>query len=947
MNSTSMAPSETNAVILKRKAAKETSDRDLCFHHEGNGSDVGVSPDAFKRLKLSQVRGYEDDLPDKDIISPHSSESSRRMTDGIVELLDRGNLLHSLSTSSSSSSSTRRVKESSSCNTANNTGYSNFHARFEELTKYKEQFGNCLVPKKSTSHPQLGIWVMNQRAQYKLMQQNKPSTITPERIQALEELGFVWSVCDHVDWEERLNELRDYISKFGHCLVPYKFSDNQQLGTWVNKQRTQYKLMMEGSPSSMTPDRARALEALGFVWFQRDLVDWYSRLEDLKQYKQQYGDCLVPNKYAENPPLGTWVMHQRAQYRKLREGKPSPMTEERVEALESIGFVWSISKITASADWKAQQEDTDAICVSSIKGCKSPTTDDDNESKQIVSSVVVERASGRLSSTHPPPKSICTLRKASETFATTSKKTIRSELKIAELDTGKCVGREEICEDSANEVEVRDSVRLSSSDEHPTDSEDDVDDDYMLAVEQRNSHFRGLSNYAVRHGAITDRASPISNASSSSNSTTALSGKLSQTYDDTWKVRFNDLVAYKEQYGDCLVPKKSASHPQLGIWVMNQRAQYKLLQENKPSTMTSERIEALEGLDFVWSMCDHVDWEERLEELYQYKNKHGDCLVPNKYADNPQLGTWVNKQRTQYKRMMEGNPSSMTPERARALERLGFVWSKRDLVDWYSRLDELKLYKQQHGDCLVPNKYYPNPQLGTWVMHQRAQYRKLREGKPSPMTEERVKALEAIGFFWSTSNTDLDWSLRMEDLKAYKAQHGHCLVPNRYPENPKLGTWVGKQRKQYKLRQDGKSSCLTEQRIQELDELDFVWSLRSLVDWDERLEELKEYRELHGNCLVPQQYPENPQLGTWVSNQRKQFRLRMEGKASPMTEERVQKLTKIGFVWSIFTHDTQRESDSSGELEKMEPEQRKLLNKEMLTRAREVVLLLSLSQAAR
>jgi len=289
----------------------------------------------------------------------------------------------------------------------------------------------------------------------------------------------------------------------------------------------------------------------------------------------------------------------------------------------------------------------------------------------------------------------------------------------------------------------------------------------------------------------------------------------------------------------------------------------------------------------------------------------------------------------------------MTPERARALERLGFVWSKRDLVDWYSRLDELKLYKQQHGDCLVPNKYYPNPQLGTWVMHQRAQYRKLREGKPSPMTEERVKALEAIGFFWSTSNTDLDWSLRMEDLKAYKAQHGHCLVPNRYPENPKLGTWVGKQRKQYKLRQDGKSSCLTEQRIQELDELDFVWSLRSLVDWDERLEELKEYRELHGNCLVPQQYPENPQLGTWVSNQRKQFRLRMEGKASPMTEERVQKLTKIGFVWSIFTHDTQRESDSSGELEKMEPEQRKLLNKEMLTRAREVVLLLSLSQAAR
>jgi hypothetical protein len=67
--------------------------------------------------------------------------------------------------------------------------------------------------------------------------------------------------------------------------------------------------------------------------------------------------------------------------------------------------------------------------------------------------------------------------------------------------------------------------------------------------------------------------------------------------------------------------------------------------------------------------------------------------------------------------MMEGNQSSMTVERARALESLGFVWSKRDLVDWYSRLEELKQYKKEHGDCLVPNKYSANPQLGTWYVY--------------------------------------------------------------------------------------------------------------------------------------------------------------------------------------------------------------------------------------
>ena len=250
----------------------------------------------------------------------------------------------------------------------------------------------------------------------------------------------------------------------------------------------------------------------------------------------------------------------------------------------------------------------------------------------------------------------------------------------------------------------------------------------------------------------------------------------------------------------------------------------------------------------------------------------------------------------------------MTKERVKALEKLGFVWSKRDLVDWFDRLDELKAYKEKYGDCLVPNKFAPNPQLGTWVMHQRAQYRKLREGKNSPMTEERVKSLEEIGFVWAISNADTDWTKRVDDLRRYREKHGNCLVPNKYTENPKLGAWVGKQRKQFKMFQEGKPSNMTMDRIKILEDLGFVWSLRSLVDWDARLEELKEYQSRHGNCLVPQQYPENPQLGTWVSNQRKQYRLMKEDKPSPMTPERVKKLEELGFVWSIFSHDSHWEA---------------------------------------
>ena len=48
------------------------------------------------------------------------------------------------------------------------------------------------------------------------------------------------------------------------------------------------------------------------------------------------------------------------------------------------------------------------------------------------------------------------------------------------------------------------------------------------------------------------------------------------------------------------------------------------------------------------------------------------------------------------------------------LEKLGFVWNSHDLL-WEERLNDLKVYKEIHGDCNVPSKYTPNPSLAIWV----------------------------------------------------------------------------------------------------------------------------------------------------------------------------------------------------------------------------------------
>ena len=61
-----------------------------------------------------------------------------------------------------------------------------------------------------------------------------------------------------------------------------------------------------------------------------------------------------------------------------------------------------------------------------------------------------------------------------------------------------------------------------------------------------------------------------------------------------------------------------------------------------------------------------------------------------------------------------------------------------------------------------------------------------------------------------------------------------------------------------------KGKRLTEERKQKLNELGFVWSLRSKrIDdhWDEMFRQLVDYKKVHGDCLVPSRFESNLKLG--------------------------------------------------------------------------------------
>ena len=70
-----------------------------------------------------------------------------------------------------------------------------WHRTLRLLDEYRKANGHCNVPTYYESGGvKLGAWVSNQRTQYKLYMAGKRSQLTEERIAALNQRGFVWSV---------------------------------------------------------------------------------------------------------------------------------------------------------------------------------------------------------------------------------------------------------------------------------------------------------------------------------------------------------------------------------------------------------------------------------------------------------------------------------------------------------------------------------------------------------------------------------------------------------------------------------------------------------------------------------------------------------------------------------------------------------------------------------
>ncbi|KAL3932578.1 MAG: hypothetical protein SGBAC_010787 [Bacillariaceae sp.] len=147
--------------------------------------------------------------------------------------------------------------------------------RYEEAKEYAKTNGHCMIPNEYPENPLLGGWAKRQRYQYQVLKKGETNKIHPngsrnssislERINLLEDIGFCWQHKDH-KWHARYAELVKFVKEYGHAAVPTTYDDNQGLAGWVKVQRRQYKLFALHKKSSMTPARIKLLNKVDFCW---------------------------------------------------------------------------------------------------------------------------------------------------------------------------------------------------------------------------------------------------------------------------------------------------------------------------------------------------------------------------------------------------------------------------------------------------------------------------------------------------------------------------------------------------------------------------------------------------------------------------------------------------------------------------------------------------------
>jgi superfamily II DNA or RNA helicase len=321
---------------------------------------------------------------------------------------------------------------------------------------------------------------------------------------------------------------------------------------------------------------------------------------------------------------------------------------------------------------------------------------------------------------------------------------------------------------------------------------------------------------------------------------------------------FEEFVGRMEQYiadhdGDVLVEASYVTDDDfpLGSRVNTMRTLY----AQDPPLLSTDRIERLNAIGFVWSALDAA-FETGLQHLSDYYAATNSLSMPKNYVTEDGFGLerWQSQQR---EKKANGDPT-LTPARVARLEAIGFVWDP-DEARWMEKFELTRRLASEKKSVLAitADDEIEGFKPYRWIIAQRKM-----EGKEQ--FNHRIELLKSLpGWAWNTHDAAFETGLAA--MTRYRAAKNHANPPSgEIFEGFGIYSWASKRRNE-KARNDPK---LTPERIAALDALGFVWDADE-DRWMMNFTAMKAWMRQHNNTMPPANEKfDGCNIGSWAATQR-------------------------------------------------------------------------------
>lgn len=560
-------------------------------------------------------------------------------------------------------------------------------------------------------------------------------------------------------WLEKYERLQAYREEKGHCNPSVSKRAERQLAMWLVAQRVAHK------KGKLTPARTSLLDRLGVIWdwkSRKTDATWLKWLGELRKFKEKHGHCRVPRTHP-NRPFASWIWIQRIRRDKTY-GKAAQLTAEQVAMLDALGFIWD----PREHHW-AEMFDRLKTHKARHGHCD---PQDDAELARWVSGQRQYARKGLLSPGNRELLEEIGFTWESQTMDRNWEEMYR-QLVMFRATRGHC------------KVTRKDDAKLA-----------------IWVLHQRGK---------LRNGTLPDwQKAKLDEI-----------GFIWKTHDKTpWHKHLEALRAFKETHGHINLVYKRDSKDTLALFVRQCRV------NRRKGKLAAELEAGLEELGLEWEPKKRIA-EDHIGDLADFKRAHGHLHVPSSMGS---LHRWLARQRKMHAKGIlpehmrralldvgydvEAPPSRMP--RSDATEKAATGGYSGRI--WEERLAEAAEFHRLNGHFRVHPHKLETRTLYAWMAAQR-RYRRM-----GTLAQEKIARLDAIGFEWGpkemTRGIGNRWLARYEEAKGFHGENGHCKIPVRHPNNPRLGGWCAEQRRLRKL------GRLSQDQIGLLDAIGFHWNTR-------------------------------------------------------------------------------------------------------------------------